>query len=99
MLIDEIIVDAYGDDEQLMGFDSWFEETLALPVHASLIGIDVEVTEIAYRGDDRRGLIATANRAGHEAMIALVELCFEDLDTDSEQLMVAYRRWHGAPRV
>ena len=44
-LIDEIIVDAYGDDEQLWAFRQGLEDELALPKEAFVIGEAVTVLD------------------------------------------------------
>ena len=47
-LIDEIIVDAYGDDEQLWAFRQVFEDELTLPREAFVIGEPVTVLAFDY---------------------------------------------------
>ena len=42
-LIEEITVDAYGDDEQLWAFRQAFEDDVSLPANAFVIGEPVSV--------------------------------------------------------
>jgi hypothetical protein len=51
-LIDEIIVDAYGEDEQLWAFRQAFEDNVAMPAEAFVVGEPVTV-DIDYDGNGR----------------------------------------------
>ena len=46
-LVDEAIVDAYGEDEQLTGFYTMIEENLALPFTTRVLGVEVTVAGTA----------------------------------------------------
>lgn len=95
-LVDEVIVDAYGDDEQLSSFECAFEELDVLP-DATVVGEVVEVLHIWYDGDERRGLIARCRRNGHEYPLSLLDLVFPG-DSEAARLVAAYRRWLGLDR-
>jgi len=76
-LIDEIIVDAYGGDEQLWAFRQVFEDELALPKEAFVIGEAVTVLTFDYDGNERRGLTARCRREdGTEYQVAACDLFF-----------------------
>ena len=78
-LIDEIIVDAYGDDEQLWAFRQAFEDNVALPAEAFVVGEPVTVMTIDYDGNERRGLTARCRREeGSEQVIAACDLIFPE---------------------
>jgi hypothetical protein len=47
-LIEEITVDAYGDDEELWAFRQAFEDSGSLPSDGFVIGEPVSVIEIGY---------------------------------------------------
>lgn len=55
-LIEEIIVDAYGDYEQLSSFCQVFEDDARFPFRGRVVGVEVEVAAVAFDGDERRGL-------------------------------------------
>lgn len=96
-LIEEIILDAYGDDEQLWSFRQWFEDNATLPFTATIVGTNVEVLEIDYDGDDRRGLVARVTRDGKQHRVPLLDLTAEGpVPADTARLLAAYRRWSGA---
>ena len=94
-LIEEIIVDAYGDDEQLWAFRQAFEDHVALPAEAFVVGEPVTVMTIDYDGNERRGLTARCQReAGSEQVIAACDLIFPE-GSAAARYMAAYRKWLG----
>jgi len=96
-LIAEIVVDAYGDDEQLWSFRQWFEDSATLPFRATVVGAGVEVLAIDYDGDDRRGLVARCMRDGQKHLVSLLDITpTGSVPTDTARLLAAYRRWAKA---
>jgi hypothetical protein len=55
-LLEEILVDAYGDSEQLTSFEVAFDESARLPFAARVVGANLEVVKVEFEGDERRGL-------------------------------------------
>jgi hypothetical protein len=94
-LIDEIIVDAYGDDEQLWAFRQAFEDNVSMPTEAFVVGEPVTVMRIDYDGNERRGLTARCRREkGSEQVIAACDLIFPE-GSAAARYMAAYRKWLG----
>jgi hypothetical protein len=94
-LIEEIVVDAYGDDEQLWAFRQAFEDNVAMPIEAFVVGEPVTVMTIDYDGNERRGLTARCRReGGSEQVIAACDLIFPEGSTAARYL-AAYRKWLG----
>ena len=94
-LIDEIIIDAYGDDEPLWAFRQAFEDNVAMPAEAIVVGEPVTVMTIDYDGNERRGLTARCRREdGSEQVIAACDLIFPE-GSVAARYMAAYRRWLG----
>ena len=94
-LIEEIVVDAYGDDEQLWAFRQAFEDNVAMPIEAFVVGEPVTVMTIDYDGNERRGLTARCRReGGSEQVIAAYDLIFPEGSTAARYL-AAYRKWLG----
>jgi hypothetical protein len=54
-LIEHILVDAYGDDEQLWAFRRVMEDEIRLPADAHAVGEPVTVLEIDYDGTNAAG--------------------------------------------
>ena len=78
-LINEITVDAYGDDEELWAFRQAFEDDVTLPADGFVIGEPVSVVEIDYDGNERRGLTAKCRREdGSEHVIAASDVVFPE---------------------
>lgn len=103
-LIDAVLVDCYGDDEQLSGFRQVFEDVLAeqpARVGATVVGAPVEVLEVDYRGEPIQGLIARCRRRDDvgEQRRRVYSVAVADLtDWDAPRparLAAAYRRWLG----
>ena len=94
-LIDEIIVDAYGEGEQLWAFRQAFEDNVEMPAEAFVVGEPVTVRRIDYDGNERRGLTARCRREeGSEQVIAACDLIFPE-GSVAARYMAAYRRWLG----
>jgi hypothetical protein len=92
-LVEEVTVDAYGDDEQFWAFRQAFEDEMALPVDGFVIGEPVSVIAIDYDGNERRGLTARCRREdGAEYTIALPEVELPQASTGALYI-AAYRRW------
>lgn len=96
-LIEEIIVDAYGDYEQLSSFCQVFEDDARFPFRGRVVGVDVDVTAVAFDGDERLGLLAECHRAGERHTVSLLDVTpVGPLPLETRRLIEAYRRWSGA---
>jgi hypothetical protein len=93
-LIEELTVDAYGDEEQLSGFLVGAEEALVRGEHAMIAGTPVEVTSVDCGPDARTGLTARVLREGERFEVALADLRFAP-DSELGVVVAAYRRWQG----
>jgi hypothetical protein len=94
-LMDEILVDAYGDDEQLWVFRQVLEDHVVLPAEALLVGESVTVLTMDYDGNQRRGMTARCRgEEGSEQVIAACDLIFPE-GSAAARYMAAYRKWLG----
>ncbi len=92
-LVEEITVDASGDDEQLWAFRQAFEDNVALPADGFVIGEPVSVISVDYDGNERRGLTAHCRREdGSEYGIAVSDVVFPHASA-GVRYIAAYRRW------
>jgi hypothetical protein len=91
-LIEDITVDAYDEDEQLMGFENAFDEA-NFPCPGTVVGEDIEVLSVTT-ANNRRELIATCQRNGKRYEIALLDIDIH-ADPTTTRLLNAYRRWTG----
>ena len=94
-LIESVLVDAYGTDEQLAAFLGAFSEEVRVPRAATVLDIPVETVRFDIEGDERRGLVA---RCGREVkppgVVALADLRLEP-GTTAAWLHAGYRSWLG----
>ncbi len=94
-LLEEILTDAYGDDEQLWAIRQAFEDVVEVPTDALVIGEPVELVAIDYDGNTRRGPTARCRRQdGSEHVVAASEVVFPDGSVGAMHV-AAYRRWMG----
>ena len=76
-IIEEITVDAYGDDEKLWAFQHALADNVELPVDGFVIGEPVSVIEVDYDGNERRGLTVKCRREdGSEHVVAIPDVVF-----------------------
>ncbi|MBI1792286.1 MAG: tetratricopeptide repeat protein [Acidobacteria bacterium] len=94
-LIEEIAVDANGEDEQLWAFLQALEDNVPVPCEATVIGEPVQVMKFGYDGNERRGLTATCRRAdGAKHVVAASEVVIP-LSMQGGRYLAAYRQWMG----
>ncbi len=94
-LIEEITVDAYGDDEQLWAFRQVIEDEVDLPADGLIIDEPVRILKIDYDGNARRGLTATCRREnGSKYVLAAADVTFSG-DSTAGRYLAAYRKWLG----
>ncbi len=94
-LLGEILVDCYGEDEQLCAFLNAFSEEVPVPAEASIIGQRVEVLEFDYDGNPLRGLTASC-RSGDGSIhdVSVADLSFPTT-SPAAPYHAAYRSWLG----
>jgi hypothetical protein len=94
-LIERIVADAYGDDEQLWAFRQVMEDEIRLPADAFVVGEPVTVLEIDYDGNERRGLSVRCRREdGSEHRLAASDVMFAE-GSKGADYVAAYRTWLG----
>lgn len=94
-LIEEIIVDAYGEDEQVWAFRQAFEHNVAVPCDALVVDTPISVVKFDYDGNERRGLTATCRRPdGREHVVAASDVVFS-AGTEGSRYVASYRKWMG----
>jgi len=94
-LIEEIITDAYDDDEQLWAFHSALEDGIELPCDAFVIGEPVSVVDLDYDGNLRRGLVARCRKEDGSVHSVSASKVVVARPSKGGQLIAAYRKWSG----
>jgi tetratricopeptide (TPR) repeat protein len=93
-LLEAILVDAHGPDEQLWAFRQAFEN-VELPAEALVIGERVSLVGVEYNGNERRGLEARCLRSdGSRHVVSLADVFFPDRSGPARHV-AAYRIWLG----
>ena len=91
-LVEEAIVDAYGEDEQLAGFYTMIEENLALPFTTMVLGVEVTVESFDLTDC---GIVAICARGVHRQSIAILELPLPASPPPGSEWIRAYGHWVG----
>jgi hypothetical protein len=92
-VIETIVVDAYGDDEQYTAFLTVIDDETELPTTATLLGTPVTVTAFDYT-NEARGLVAICNGPNGNGEVSLADLAFPP-DTVTAWIHAAYRHYLG----
>lgn len=71
-LIEEALVDAYGEDEQTGAFHCMIEEHLALPFATEILGVKVVVRRVGLTIDGR--IVAVCSGAGYRQLVPILDL-------------------------
>ncbi|WP_121710881.1 hypothetical protein [Streptomyces sp. E5N91] len=90
-LIEEATVDAYGEDEQLTGFLTMIEESLAMPFTTTVLGVEVSVVGVDPAEDGR--LVARCARGSVRQAIGILDLPLPEPAPEGWQWVEAYRSW------
>ena len=91
-LVEEAVVDAYGESEQAAGFATMLEN-LALPFTTEVLGVPVVVERIDTTGRDE--IVAVVRRGRHRQRIPLVDLPLPSPPPAGAEWIAAYRLWAG----
>lgn len=94
VLIEDLTVDAYGDEEQLSGFLVGAQEAPVPGEHSSIVGVALGVVSVGCGPDVRTGLTARVRRDGATHEVALADLTFAP-GSELGAVVAAYRRWQG----
>ena len=90
-LIEEALVDAYGEEEQVGGFLTMMEEHLTLPFSANILGVDVVVEKVDMT---RRGqIVAIYRRDKIRQRIGILDLPLPTPAPAGTEWIAAYRQW------
>jgi hypothetical protein len=94
-LIEEITVDAYGEQEQLWAFRQAFEDNISLPTEGSVFGEPVAALGFDSDGNERRGLTAKCRGAdGRKHVVSAADVITAP-ELEASRYLAAYRKWMG----
>ena len=94
-LLDELLVDAYGDDEQLTTLAEGIGDALDFPLDVHVVGEPLSLVAVDFDGNARRGIVARCVREdGTEYRVSLADI--ELPPTAAGHLhLAAYCKWLG----
>jgi hypothetical protein len=90
-LIEEAIVDCYGESEEIGGFYSMLEDNLDLPFKTDVLGVRVTAERIELTVGDEIVAICTHGRT--RQAISLLELPLPVPPPQGAEWIEAFRRW------
>ena len=90
-LIEEAVVDAYGDEEQTGGFFMMIEEHLALSFSVSILGVEAVVEKVDMTRDGR--IVAVCRHDGVKQRIEILDLPLPRPIPAGAEWIVAYSHW------
>src|SRR5262249_13956221 len=90
-LVEEALVDAYGESEQVTGFYTMMENDLQLPFETEILGMTVIVERIDITDDDQ--LVAVCRKDRAKQRISLSELPLPSPFPKGAEWVFAYRYW------
>jgi hypothetical protein len=90
-LIEEAIVDAYGESEQTVGFYTMIEANLSVPFQTEMLGVKVTVERIDMTEDEQ--IVAVCARGKSRQRIPILELPLPVPLPHGAEWIDAYRRW------
>jgi len=90
-LIEQAIVDAYGEEEQVGGFFTMIEEYLAVPFRVKILGVDAAVEKVDMTLDGQ--IVAICRRGKTRQKIPILDLPLPTPAPAGVEWIVAYRHW------
>jgi hypothetical protein len=91
-LVEQAIVDAYGDDEQLVGLYTMIDDNLALPFTTTVLGVEADVVRVDVTDS---GIVAICARGADRQAIPILDLRLPVPPPRGSEWIAAYRRWAG----
>jgi Calcium binding len=95
-LIEEAIVDAYGESEQRVAFLTMLEEHLAVPFGTEILGTAVRVERVDL--DDAEAIVAICRRGQQRHTIPILSLPLPSPPPAGWEWIEAYRHWARGAR-
>lgn len=90
-LVEQAIVDAYGEGDQLLAFHVMIEDHLAVPFQTTVLGVEVTVTKVDFLPVS--GIVAICTRGKHRQAIGILDLSLPDPPPDGAEWIEAFRHW------
>jgi hypothetical protein len=96
-MIEEAIVDAYGEAEQAIGFLTMLEEHLRMPFQTEVLGVEVTVRRVDVT--EANEIVAVCQRGRARQAIPILSLPLPSPPPAGWEWIEAYRRWARGGRA
>jgi Calcium binding len=90
-MVEEAIVDAYGDSEQAVGFFTMIEDNLQMPFETKLLGLSVIVERAET--NDADDVVAVCRRGRERQRVPILDLPLPSSKPAGWEWIEAYRLW------
>jgi hypothetical protein len=90
-MIEEAIVDAYGESEQTVAFYTMIEDRLATPFRTDMLGVEVTVERIDLTDDEQ--IVAVCARGKSKQRVPILDLPLPSPLPEGADWIMAFRRW------
>lgn len=90
-MIDEALVDAYGESEQMVGFYTMLEDNLVVPFETEILGVEVTVERVDMTDDEQ--IVAVCTRGKSRQRVSILDLPLPDPPPAGAEWIDAFRRW------
>lgn len=90
-LVEEAIIDAYGESEQRVGLLCMLQEHLAVPFSTEILGTLVRVERVDL--NDADAIVAICRRGQQRQKIPILDLPLPSPPPDGWEWIEAYRHW------
>ena len=90
-MVEEAIVDAYGESEQAVGLFTMIEDNLEMPFETTLLGIAVTVERVDL--NDREDIVAICRRGRDRQAVPILDLPLPSPPPTGWEWIEAYRHW------
>jgi hypothetical protein len=90
-LVEEAIIDAYGESEQRVGFLATLQQHLVCPFTTSILGTPVRVERLDFNDIDE--IVAICRRGRARQLIPLLDLPLPTPPPIGWEWIAAYRYW------
>src|SRR5262245_20955422 len=90
-LVEEAIIDAYNESEQVVGLFTMMEDNLKLQFQTEILGISVTVEKVDMMDDDQ--IVAICAHAGKKQEVPILALPLPLPPPEGWEWIAAYRYW------
>jgi hypothetical protein len=92
-MIEQATVDAYGESEQITGWFTMIDESLAKPFETMVLGVSVIVERVDLERSEQ--IVAVCRRARARQSLPILDLPLPTPPPDGAEWIEAYRRWRA----